>query len=269
MRLCVRGTVYEGRAVDLRHRPVDGGTVAGAVRGECRLPVVEAPAPPAVYDYCGRVRPGMGLRTRTALAAAARSRGFETEHDDVIADLRQRLSALATDEPSLPPAREGVPDEDIAALRETAAEARGRLRARETLDAETDTVEAAVRESTATLAQRETERTAARESRHQRREAAREYRDRMARYRRLSDRLANRRRDARRDLVDRLSDRYARALDALPGPTPGDPFEAPPVPAALAVLRLAGTDAPVVLEADRLGCPSAAADWLDAPVVRC
>lgn len=255
--------------LDLRHRPVDGGAVAAAARGERCLPAVEAPNPPAVYDYCGRIRPGMGLRTRTALAAAARSHGHETAHDDAIADLRQRLSALATDEPSLPPALEDVPDDHIAALRESAAEARGRLRARDALDAETDTVEQAVRESTTALAQRETERTAARESRHQRREAARAYRDRMARHRRLADRLANQRRDARRDLVDRFSDGYARALDALPGVTPGDPFEAPPVPAALAVLRLARTNAPVVLEADRFRCPSAAADWLDAPVVRC
>lgn len=243
--------------------------MVGAVRGERCLPAVAAPTPPAVYDYCGRVRPGMGLRTRTALAAAARSWGHETEYDDTIADLRQRLSALATDEPSLPPAREGVPDDRIAALRESAAEARGRLRARDALDAETDTVEQAVRESTTTLAERETERTAARESRHQRRAAAREYRDRVTRRRRLADRLANRRRDARRALVDRLSDRYSRAVDGLPGPTPCDPFETPPVPAALGVLRLARTDAPVVLEADRFNCPSAAADWLDAPVVRC
>jgi len=41
------------------------------------------------------------------------------------------------------------------------------------------------------------------------------------------------------------------------------------VPAALAVLRLARTEAPVVLETDHFRCPGAAADWLDAPVVRC
>ena len=39
--------------------------------------------------------------------------------------------------------------------------------------------------------------------------------------------------------------------------------------AALAVLRLAETDAPVVLETDRFRSPAAAADWLDAPVIRC
>jgi chromosome segregation ATPase len=213
----------------------------------------------------------MGLRTRTALAAAARSRGYETEYDDAIADLCRRLADLDTDAPTLPTAREGVPDGHIAELREAAAEARGRLRAREELDADTEAVEAAVRESTSTLAERETERTAARESRRRRRETAREYRDRAARRRRLADRLANRRRDARRELASRFADRFRQALETVPGPgpTPADPFEARPVPAALAVLRLARTPAPVVLEADRFGHPTAAADWLGAPVVRC
>lgn len=269
MRLCVRGTVYDGRVIDLRHRPVDGDAVAAAVRGVCRLPAVEAPDPSAVYDYCGRVRPGMGLRTRTALAAAARSCGHETAYDETIADLRQQLTDLVTEEPSLPPARESVPESRIAELRETAAEARGRLRAREELDAETEPAEREVRESTATLAERETERTAARESRFQRREAAREYRDTLARRRRLADRLANRRRDARRELAERFSDRFARALDALPDSVSADPCDVQPVPAALAVLRLARTEAPVVLEADRFRGPTAAADWLGAPVVRC
>ena len=269
MRVAVGGTVYEGRAVDLRARPVDGGALAAAVRGERCLPAVDAPAAPAVYDYCGRVHPAMGLRTRTALAAAARTRGVATPHDDAIADLREQLADLAVNEPSLPPARERVADEEVAALRETVAAERGRLQAREQLDADTDAVEQSVREAASELAERETERTAAAESRHQRRERARDYRDRKERRRRLADRLANRRRDARDALVDAVSEKYRRALAAVPGPTPADPFDAPPVPAALAVLRVADTDAPVVLETDRLGPPDEAAMWLDAPVIRC
>ncbi|MDS0260341.1 hypothetical protein NDI56_13135 [Haloarcula sp. S1CR25-12] len=269
MKLCVRGTTYEGTAVDLRHRPVDGGAVAAAVRGERWLPAVDAPPAPLVYHYCGHARPGMGLRTKTALAAAARSRGHETAYDDEITALRERLAALDRSEPELPSARDPVDGERLAELRETVAAARGRLQAREAVGAETTAVEQAVREATRTLSERETERTAAEESRRQRRERARGYRDRRAEHRRLADRLANRRRDARRELVATVSDRFATALDALPGPTPSDPFDAPAVPAALAVLRLARTDAPVVLETDRFRSPAAAADRLGAPVVRC
>lgn len=272
MKLHVCGTSYEGRTVDLRCRHVDGETVAAAIRGVWPLPAVDAPSAGPVYDYCGHVHPAMGLRTGTALAVAARSRGHETVHDDDIAELRDQLAALDPAEPTLPRARDPVDDATIAALRETAATARGRLAARETLGAETDEVEQRVRETARTLAERETERTAAQQSRTQRRERAREYRDRQAKRRRLADRLANRRRDARRALVETVSDAFAAALDAVPGPTPtrlDDPTEAPPVPAALAILRLARTDAPVVLGTDRFRSPAAAADWLSAPVVRC
>ena len=269
MRLHVRGTTYEGRVVDLRHRSVDGRRVAAAVRGQACCPTVDAPSAPPVYDYCGRVHPAMGLRTRTALAAAARSRGHETGHDDAIADLRDRLADCDAAEPSLPSVRERVPDGTIAELRERVAAERGRLQARRRLDAETDNAQRAVSEAAGVLAERETERTAAAENRQQRRETARAYRDRRERHRRLEDRLANRRRDARAALVAAVADEFASALDALPRPTPCDPFDAPPVPAALAVLRVARTDAPVVLESDRFATPTAAADWLDAPVVRC
>lgn len=273
MKLRVRGTTYEGRAVDLRCRPVDAGRVAAAVREERCPPAVDAPPATPVYRYCGRVRPAMGLRTKTALAAAARSRGYETAADDAIADLREELAALDATEPSLPPARDPVDDATVADLRERVAAARGRLEARQSVGAETAAVEETLRETAGTLAERETERTAAAESRRQRRERARAYRDRQAERRRLADRLANCRRDARRALVERVADEFATAVAAVPGTPPDsrpdDPADASPVPAALAVLRLARTDAPVVLEVDRFRSPTAAADWLSAPVVRC
>lgn len=271
MKLHVRGTTYEGRVVDLRCRPVAGEDVAAAVRGGWPRPVVDAPAPGPVYDYCGHVHPAMGLRTKTALAMAARSRGHGTTHDETIAELRERLADIDRTEPTLPGAREAVDDATVAELRERVAATRGRLDARRSLGAETEAVEQRLRESAGTLAERETERAAARQSRRQRRDRAREYRERQARRRRLADRLANRRRDARRELVDRLTDEYVAALDAVPAHSPDErtAFEAPPVPAALAILRLAQTDAPVVVETDRFRSPAAAADWLDAPVVRC
>lgn len=268
MRLRVRGTVYEGRAVDLRTRAVDGAAMAAAVRGERTLPVTEADATP-VYDYCGHVHPEMGLQTKTALAAAARSRGRETVHDGGIADLREELSAEPRSAPDLPPAREPVPSSTIAELRERAASQRGRLQARERLGAASDETEDALRETARRLTERETERTAAEERRKRRRELAREYRDRLADRRRLADRLANRRRDAREALVEQFRDQFRSALESVPGPTPSDPFDAPPVTAALAILRVARTPAPLVLEVDRFETPAAAAETLGGPVVRC
>jgi len=268
VRLRVRGTIYEGRAVDLRGRAVDGAAVAAAVRGERSIPVTDATVTP-VYDYCGYVHPEMGLRTRTALAAAARSRGHETAHDEAIADLREELAAESRSAPELPPVRDPVSSSTIAALRERAASQRGRLQARERLDAESDEVADSLRETARRLTERETERTAAQERRQRRRELAREYRDRLADRRRLADRLANRRRDAREALVDQIRDRFVTAVDAVPGPTPSAPFDADPVTAALAVLRVARTPAPIVLEVARFETPAAAAETLGGPVVRC
>lgn len=271
MKLHVRGTTYEGRVVDLRCRRVAGEDVAAAVREGWPRPLVDAPAPSPVYDYCGRVHPAMGLRSKTALAMAARSQGHGTAHDDTIAELRDRLADLDRAEPTLPRARQTVDDATVAELRERVAATRGRLEARESLGGETEAVEQRLRETAGALAERETERTAAQQSRRQRRDRAREYRDRQARRRRLADRLANRRRDARRELVDRLADEYMAALDAVPGHSADErnAFDAPAVPAALAILRLAETAAPVVVETERFRSPAAAADWLDAPVVRC
>lgn len=273
MKLHVRGTTYEGRVVDLRCQGVRAEAIAKAVRGECVYPAVDAQPPGSVYDYCGHVHPEMGLRTKTALAAAARSRGHETTHDDTIAELRAELSDLDRAEPTLPRARDPIDDATVAERRESAAEVRGRLAAREALGAETAPIEERMRETARTLAECETERAAAVESRRQRRDRAREYRDRQAQRRRLADRLANRQRDARRELLDRIEAQFVAALREVPGvPTdnqPDDPFEAAPVPAALATLRLARTNAPVILEADRFSSPVAAANWLGAPVVRC
>ncbi|WP_276273459.1 hypothetical protein [Haloarcula litorea] len=269
MRVVVDGRVRTGRAVAVGDLPVGGAELAAAVRGERDRPTVEAPSPTPVYDYCGRVRPEMGLETRTALATAARSLGATTPRDETIAALRSELDDLSPAQPSRPPALDPPSADRLAALRETAATERGRLDARTALDAETDGIEQTVRSATRELTEAETERTAAVEQRVRRREAAREYRDRLDERRRLADRLANERRAARAHLVDSFTDRFRDALAAVPASVPPEPFEAPPVAAALAVLRLGHTPAPVVLEVDRFDSPAAAADALDAPVLRC
>ncbi|KAA9399368.1 hypothetical protein Har1130_14405 [Haloarcula sp. CBA1130] len=269
MKLRVAGTTYTGAVVDLRARDLDGRTIAASIRGQRCFPVVSCPEPPSVYAYAGHVHPSMGLRTRTALAAAARSRGYETPQDDAIAEYRARLAELECSPPELPTPVDPVPESTIDGLQEAVATHRGRLTAREAIGADNGAAQDDLREAATELSERETRRAAARETRELRREQARAYRDSLEEQRQLADELANLRRSARATLVDRCADTFARAIEAVPGPVPDDPFEADPVTAALAVLRFARTPAPVVLETDRLGTPTAASDCLDAPVVRC
>lgn len=269
MKLRVAGTTYTGAVVDLRARPVDGTALAASVRGQRCLPAVSCPEPPSVYEYAGHVRPSMGLRTRTALAAAARSRGHETPQDEAIAECRAQLADLECTPPDLPDPVAPVPAATVDDLQETVAAHRGRLAACRELGADEEAARAALRDAATELSERETRRAAARETRELRRERARAYRDALEEQRRLSDELANLRRSARATLVDRCADTFARAVETVPGPVPDDPFEADPVTAALAVLRVARTPAPVVLETDRFETPTAASDCLGAPVVRC
>ncbi|GGK59242.1 DUF7856 family protein [Haloarcula sebkhae] len=269
MKLRVAGTTYTGAVVDLRTRNVGGRTIAASIRGQRRFPVVSCPEPPAVYAYVGHVHPSMGLRTRTALAAAARSRGYETPQDDAIADRRAQLAELEPPPPELPDPVDPVPESTIDGLQEAVATHRGRLTARQAVGADDEAARAALRDAATELSERETRRTAARETRELRRERARAYRDTLEKQRRLADELANLRRRARATLVDRCTETFAQAIEAVPGPVPDSPLDADPVPAALGVLRVARTPAPVVLETDRFRSPTAASDCLDAPVVRC
>lgn len=235
---------------------------------------VDCPAPGPVYGYVSPVREGMGLRVRTALAAAARSRGLTTPHDEELAAVREQLAELTVG--TTPSAEERRKAAEAAAdtdrLRERVAAARGRLQAaRETggdVAAASEALETAVRE----LSEAETQAAAAAERFEAAREREREARDRLERRRRLQDRGANIERDARAALVAQVRDEYARAVRALDVCNGDDPFEAPPAVAALGVVRVATVDAPAVLDAEgRVGQAfadaGAAAAWLDAPVI--
>lgn len=236
---------------------------------------VDCPPPGPVHGYVSPVRERMGLRVRTALAAAARSRGLETPHDEALAATRERLSGLAvaaaTSAEKRREAAEAAMDTDR--LRERVAAARGRLQAaREAggdVAAASEALEAAVRE----LSEAETRAAAAAERLETAREHQREVRNRLERRRRLQDRAANLERDVRAALVAQIRDEYARAVRALDvHKGDADPFEAPPPVAALSVVRIATVDAPVVLDAEgRVGRAFADADaaaaWLDAPVI--
>jgi hypothetical protein len=235
---------------------------------------IRCPEPRAVHEYVGLVEPGMTLRTRTALAAAARSRGLSAPQDQKLASVRDDLTDLTVPETDTAAARERLAGTEsaVAAARERVATLRGHLQAtrdagRETTDLR-DELAAAARD----LSERETELAAAREALDQAERRAREARDVRERRRRLADRAANLERDARAALVDVVREEYVEAVAAVPGAgataDADDPLDADPVSAALAVARVGRLRAPVVLAVDRFDDAAVAADWFDTPVVR-
>lgn len=289
MILRVAGRTRCGAVVDLRDlspageggrertdgAAVDGMALAAAVRGDQSPYGVVCPPPGPVHERAGHVHAEMSLSPRTALAAAGRSLGIATPHDAELDEVRAELAAVESAQRSGPVASSAaVPasesgdaappqDADVDRLKERVAELRGRIQTLEDADRDAADERTRLRETAARLSELTTERVAAVE----RRDRARARRDRRERRMRLQDREANLERSARAHLVDRLRERYVRSVTDL-DPDVEDPFDADPVTAALAVLRVAAVRAPVVLAADRFADPAAAAGWLDAPVVR-
>lgn len=261
MILRLAGRTCRGPIVDLRGADVDPVALAAAIRGEPSPYVAAAPPAGPVHERAGYVRPGMGLRTKTALAAAARSRGLTAPQGEALARVRGELAALDPDEPPTP-ARQPPDDGEIERLRERVATLRGRVQALAECGRDPAEERQALRTAARRLSELETRRAASAETR----ERARGQRDRRERRLQLEDRAANLERAARRHLRERVEADYAAAVAALDGPS--DPDEADPVTAALAVLRVAAVRAPVVLAVDRFPDPATAIRWLGAPVVR-
>jgi chromosome segregation ATPase len=227
------------------------------------LEIIAAPATPA-HEYVGCIRPEMGLRIRTALSSAARTRGHTTPHDEEIATLQEKLRAISIDETDTAIYRQRLAEHkaEQEKLRETVATERGRLQA--DADGATERRTDAIKR----LSEVATTTAATRERLDRAREKRRERRDRREQRFRLEERIENRRRKARAHLVTAVQDAYEAAVEQTPGSSCSDPFEADPVTAALAITRVADFDAPVVLACDRFDSPSAACEWLDTPVLR-
>jgi chromosome segregation ATPase len=272
MRLVVGDTAREGRAIDATDL-ASPDTLLAVIRDEAPAGDLEldAPAPGPAHEFVGRVDPGMSLALRPALAAAARSRGLSAPQDERITALREELAALDPDPVATREARQSVAETgaEVDRLRERVAELRGRVRAREDAGLDATAAREELTDAVQRLSEVETEHVAATERLDRATAAAREARDARERRLRLADRLDNREREARAHLVDRVSDEYRTAVRDVPGGPDGhgDPFEVDPVTAALAVARVADLAAPVVLACDRFASPTAAADWLDAPVL--
>jgi hypothetical protein len=237
---------------------------------------VDCADPGPIHDRIGHVTPDTDPSLRGALADAARSRGISAPESTALAAARERLDSLSPPDADPSAARRRVAEvgEDRRRLRERVATLRGRLQALREVD-DADAVAEAERElseATRELSEVETERIAA-EQRLDRLErdvrAARDAREeRLA----LQDRIGNLERAARRSLAAAVWDEFADAAAALPGDgavgdDPGT-YRGDPVTAALAAVRVADVDAPVVLSIRRFESATEAATRLNAPVVR-
>ena len=255
-----------------------------------------------------------------SLAAAARERGREHRLDDERRRLRGELEAAVADVDAAGDAsdaltaarrRAAAADADVDRLRERAATLRGRLtQARERTDADTaadlgadadtsateptvDSLQAEFAAATRALSEAETERVAAEQALARAAERSRSVRDARERRLRLRDALANRRREARRDLAREMYPAFADAMEAFrpdtervasedsaaaDGSLTGDPlavqlgdgpenFGGDAVVAHAAAVRVARRSDPVVVAVDRFSSPEEAREWLRAPVV--
>ena len=263
-------TSYAGPVISI-NRPVDPATVFRAVQQTEPVgyyPVrVENPQPAPVYEHIGCVRAEMGLRVRSALAKAGRSRGLTTPVDEELYSVRERLASLSPDAAEMTQYRRelAATEADVALLHEQVAQARGRLKTRRENDRPTGRAEQTLFELIRKLSERATAGAAARQNLTEARERAREQRTRRDQRVRLEDRAGNLRRRAHRHLVDRLRSEYVTAIAEL---TDAAPFDAPPPVAALAVARVASLSAPVVLAYDQFSTADAAYRWLGAPLIR-
>lgn len=258
----------ETDAVDLGGR-VDRPDALAAVRGDRDW--LACPDPGPLFERVGPVAPDVTVRVRTALAAAARTRGLVAPQDAEIRRLRARLDESNVEHVDTASLRERVAGatDDVERLRERVARLQGRVRTLREGDGDPGEAEAALSAALADLTERETAGVAARQALKRARERRREARNRREERRRLDDRAANLERAARRRLVERVEPEFRAAVAALDGPDVGEePFDAPPPTAALAVYRVGEPTAPVVLDCERFTDARSAADWLDASVLR-
>lgn len=269
MRLRAEGVAREGPAVELSDTDLDPEPVLRGIRGEPSPIEVECPAPGPLHEFVGHVPPDANLRTRAALAAAARSRGAESARDPELRRLRGRLAAMDPDRVDTRGHRRRLAEagDAVERLRERVARLQGRLRSRREAGEGTEEAERALAEAARELSEAETERAAAEQALERARRRRRAARDAREERLRLQDRIGNLRRAARAELADRLADEFRAATRALPGGE-GVGTDADAVTRALATVRVGEPSAPVVLSCRRFPSAAGAADALSARVVR-
>lgn len=268
MRIPERG-IQSGDAIDLSGGDPDPARIVAAVRTD--QSAVECPTPGAVHDHVGLVVPDRTFQRRAGLAAAARSRGSTAPCRDELERVREGLAEVDPPAVGLDELRERVAEAGTERdrLRERVAAVRGKVQGLREAGVDASGAEAELAETAATLAETETRRAAAEQAFEHARRRAREARNVRERRLRLEDRAANLERSARAWLADEIRPAVDRSARATPGGTADSFADAGPVTAVLAAARVAEVDAPVVLACGRFPSAAGAAEWLDAPVIRC
>lgn len=299
---------FRGRAIDVRDADVDPSNVVAAIDHardvstatdsttnvatdtdrETSLVRVET-APPGRW-WPKLADPTDDTPPLSRLVAAARSRGHAPPELRRLATAERELAGLSVAPVDVAERRRRVAETgaEVERLREEAATIRGRLQARRAVGADTADAEAALAETMRKLSEAETDRLDAEQAHASAERTARTARSERRRRLELQDRVANRRRDARRALVDRVAEAFEAAVERLAGDA-GETRARPeadslgparldrnplgvagdPVTAGLAAARVATLDAPVVLAGAVFPSAVIAAETLDAPVVRC
>lgn len=212
------------------------------------------PAPPTEPAVVlGRIPTGTTLRRE--LAAAARSRGLRSSFAAELSALHAELTAIETPAVDLEAARRRLADAtgEEERLKERVAAVRGDVRARRAVGADTAASLADLEAAAAALSDAQTTRIAAEQALARERRRAAAARDERERRLGLSDRLNNRRRDAREELAAAVYPDFRAALSAVPG---GDPtvagaavseYDGSALAGSLAAVQIASLDGPVVL----------------------
>jgi hypothetical protein len=291
MRVAVGERRFRGRAIDLGGTGVGAAAVERAIRRDgaaagADFPGeeeeedeetvrVDCPPPGPVHARVCSVRPEMTVGLTGALAAAARTRGHSAPDERALRTARERLADLPRPDVDLTDVRRraATAGESERRLEERVATLRGRVQTlREQDGASATRAETALADAVRELTDVETARHAARQRLRQAESAAREARDARERRLCLEDRVGNLERSVRRSLAATVHGAFAAAVEQLPGEgTAGeDPasYAGDDVTAALAVIRVARVDAPVVLDVRRFGSAGEAATRLRAPVIR-
>lgn len=265
---------------------------------------VDCPAPTARHRILAVPDAPDAPSLRALLAAAARSRGLTAPQRSELDEVRRRLRDVDPEPVDLRAARRRVAETGTreTELRERVAALRGRVSALREREGESspdsgvdvggdtaeidesgetaqggaapsvEAAEADLRDAAARLSEVTTERIAAEQALSRARTEVRRARTERERRLRLEDREANLERAARDHLARAVYERFAAAVERMPGDV--DPAAAPDdydgdrTTAWHAAVRVADLRAPVVVTDRRFGSAAEAATRLDAPVVR-
>ncbi|AUX07682.1 hypothetical protein AArcSl_0024 [Halalkaliarchaeum desulfuricum] len=237
------------------------------------------PDEPDAYDVLGPVG-NPETTVRRLVAAAARTRGLTTSHDEMIRELESELASIEVPEPEteVDAAKRSVIEASTneTELRERIAALRGRLRTERELGEPTEETVEKLKAAAADLAEASTGRIAAEQALDAARRKARSARSVRDRRMKLQDRLDNRRREARAVLADALSEEFTAVRERVESLVEADSFETVGSKSAgtasqFAAVTLADLGVPIVIDARETGIDDAgrAARLLDVDVWLC